>query len=184
MKKYKNIAIMCLSIFLFACTNTAYEPKINYDVNPNLSSVDYKTYSWLNIKISSRDQAYNNPVKLQKIKDLINEELKIIGYKEVNQNNNPDFQVSFTVGSKEKLKTTVYSGYNYSRWGGSYYGAQNSVRIQNYSEGVISIDIFDSKMKEPFWHGWATQKINNKLDENQKDENLNHIINSILKNFQ
>ncbi len=96
-----------------------------------------------------------------------------------------DFVVAFTVGARDEVQVTSYptayrswgrGGY----WGGGYYG--NDIDVRQYTEGRLSIDIFDRAEHRPVWHGWATKRITRKAQEDPEPV-LREVVAAIMAKF-
>ena len=105
------------------------------------------------------------------------------GYEFVDDRENADFVVSFTIGGREKLRVTNYPSQPHGpadwRWGGPIH---TEVDVRNYTEGTLAIDIFDVESREPVWHGWAT-KIISAADRRNPTPVINDAIKAILEDF-
>ena len=65
-------------------------------------------------------------------------------------------------GSRETLSVDSFPvGFRHD-WGWYWYGNDHAFdqwHIQSWTEGTLTIDIFDNSNKEPIWHGWATKTV-------------------------
>jgi hypothetical protein len=103
-----------------------------------------------------------------------------------------DFVLAFTVGSREEIKVDSYpstSGGYYgvggpNRWGGAYYGGYygTETTVRQYTKGMLAVDIFDVKERRPVWHAVATKTIHESDRENIV-ETVELAVNSILGGF-
>ena len=107
---------------------------------------NYKTYTWVN----ALPPAGMNPVAYERIKMDVESGLAGKGY---SKGSPGDLSLILTVGAKDK--TDIQS------WG--RFGLQQDV--YQYTEGQLSVDVFDTKTKQPLWHGAASQTI----DPNHSD---------------
>ena len=118
--------------------------------------------------------------------------LQARGYTKVDDPEAADFAVSFTVGSRDKIRVNSYpEPYRpyYGGWGccapyGAYggYGGGTNVDVDQYTEGTLAIDIYDVAEHKPAWHGVATKRITDKMRKNP-DETINEIVREILATY-
>ena len=97
-----------------------------------------------------------------------------------------DLAIGFTVGARDKIQVNSYpetyrGGYGRWGWGGGYYYGE-SVDVRQYTEGTLSVDIYDPQERKPVWHGRATRKITSKMQENP-GEALTEILGSVFATF-
>jgi hypothetical protein len=132
------------------------------DETTNFSS--YHSFSWIadDPYIKSDPDVAISPLSQSKIKEAIREQLETRGYTFTDDSANADFVVSYTVGSRDRVRTTSYPVAYRGNWGwhipGSYYYIHEH-DTHTYTEGTLSVDIFDGKAKKPVWHGWAEKTI-------------------------
>jgi hypothetical protein len=94
------------------------------------------------------------------------------------------------VGSRDKIKVGSYpSSYNASfGWGRRYYGGmfgrniRDEVTVRQYTEGKLAIDVYDVKLRQPTWHGWATKRITSN-DENGTSGIVKDAVNEVVAQF-
>ena len=96
-----------------------------------------------------------DPVAYERIRQGVEQGLTGKGYSKADPG---DLSVIITLGARDK--TDVKS------WG--RFGLQQDV--YQYTEGQMSVDVFDTKTKQPLWHGQATETINPKKPDPQKIE--------------
>lgn len=169
----KVALIIAASIFflLTGCASTAYQPKVDFDRNENITTEHYKTFAWLKeTKILAMPEDFN-PVMKSRFDSAIEQAFIAKGYKLTEDSENADFTISYTLGSREKVKVDTFPhGYRFSwGWGRHYYNGiymAHENRVRSYQEGKLAIDVFDVKSKTPAWHGWAVQRIHTKDAEN------------------
>ncbi|RLA31704.1 MAG: hypothetical protein DRR11_10175, partial [Gammaproteobacteria bacterium] len=121
-------------------------------------------FSWIdeNPYISDASTIRVDPLTQSKIQNAIQNQLEQKGYSFVEDRDNADFVLAYTVGTREKIRISSYPvGYRGS-WGWHVYGSHYYVHEytqHSYTEGTLSIDIFDGKTKQPVWHSWAEKSI-------------------------
>lgn len=186
MKKLQTLltAIMAMSL-LVSCAST-HPAKVGFDRNSAINTQDYKTFAWLNKNKSLTQNVNVNPVRKARLEDSIEQAFVAKGYRLVSNSEQADFAISYTVGSREKIKvdsfpTTYHGGF---RWGGPYYGSvtTSETRVRQYDEGHLAIDVFDVETHQPAWHGWAIKRITS-ADKEQPDVVLTDIVNQVVAQF-
>ena len=106
-----------------------------------------------------------NPVMFQRITDDFDLSLSQRGYQKVAPG---DLSLVLTIG--EQNKTDVET------WG--RFGLQTSV--YQYTQGQLSIDVFDTKTKQALWHGQASGTVN---PDNPKASRVDAAIGKLMLKF-
>jgi len=172
-----NINKLIVAVFLVivsSCSST-YEAEVAFDKNSKVDTEQYYTFAWLTsekIMVASKSV---NPVMKLRIDEEIEGAFIAKGYKLIDNAENADFAISYTVGSREKIKVSSYpatynSGFGWGRgYYGGYYGGMygnmygtsmgTETRVRQYTEGKLAIDVYDVKSHQPAWHGWAVKHI-------------------------
>lgn len=184
----KHIISVCLVFVIGACASTN-SIKANFDRNEAIDTSGYKTFAWLSPSkmLSGPDNA--NPVMKVRVDNAIETAFKNKGYELVEDPESADFTISYTIGSREKIKVNSYpTTYRtaYRGWGGHYYGGVamgTETTVRQYNEGRLAIDVFDVASKQPAWHGWATKKITSS-DKESPMTTIQAIIDEVVINFQ
>lgn len=181
---------MSILVMVAAGCTATYEAKVDFDVNTDVNMSQYKTFSWLKdskIMVASSDL---NPVMKLRIDKEIEQAFKAKGYVFEENSEKADFVVTYTVGSRDKIRVDTFpSSYHTNwAWGGGYYGRHygmhmgTETRVRNYTEGKLAIDIFDVKSRQPAWHGSAIKRIT-KSDEENYEQTIKTIVNQVLAQF-
>lgn len=142
---------------LLLLAGCATGPNVVVDSDPNVDVSRYRTYSWA---FSSTPRGMN-PLTYQRVKTAIDANLASRGYSQAEPG---DFAVGFTLGARDKVEIDSFGPYApyYGRgwgygWGGGM--AYSNTYARNYTEGTLTIDIYDTGTKQPVWHGVASQEI-------------------------
>jgi hypothetical protein len=140
--------------------------------------------------IMPRDHAQvSNPLVVQRTEDSIRSYLQGRGYQYVGDPAKADFVVDFTIGSQERTDIRTYpqpwgtAGGWYGSpgwWGGPYWG--NTIDVRQYTEGTLSIDVFDGRSHRPVWHGWATKTLS-QSDVTNSEEPIRRAVAAVLEKF-
>ncbi len=168
-------------VVLLAALGCATRAYTDFDANARFDH--YRSFAWLasegEMAEALREQA--DPLLLRRIREAIEERLVAGGYQRVEDRENADFLVSFSVGSREKLdpQSQVSIGIgSYGSYGG--WGVSAPVATQSYTEGTLAIDIFDGQSQQAVWHGTASKQITPSMD---RAVLVNDVVGAILEKF-
>jgi hypothetical protein len=132
--------------------------RVSSDTTPGVNFSTYQTFTVVN----SAAPAGMNPVAFERIRQGVEQGLTSKGYAKAPQG---DIAVIITVGAQDK--TDVHT------WGA--FGRQ--VDVHQYTEGQLSIDAFDSKTKQPLWHGQDTESVERgHVDEEKVDKRVGQVM--------
>ena len=181
-----RIAGLCVALlWLGACASTP--PVVDYDSSVDFSS--YRSYAFISEHPLMRapDSLGGSPLLEGRLMRITDENLQAKGFVKVDNPEEADFTVGFTVGARDKIKVNSYPEpyrpyYGAWRWGGTYYGGATNVDVQQYMEGQLAIDVYDVSGHKPAWHGVATKRITDSMRRNP-DESVTAIVNDILMGF-
>ena len=163
MLKNKFIIMLTLICIVSGCASTQ-KSRVNFDRNSEISTAHYQKFAWLKeskILVTPDDV---NPVMKVRMDDAIEQAFIAKGYQLVDDAEQADFTISYTMGSRDKIKSDslpVFYRFGFG-WGSRYYGGinlGNETRVQSYTEGKLAIDVYDVKSHQPVWHGWAVKRI-------------------------
>jgi hypothetical protein len=130
----------------------------DYDHRVDMSG--YRTFSWISEHPMVDSSPAVSPLTEGRVQLAIIDVMQDKGIAFVADPKQADFVVAFTVGSRQKVRvdTTSYPiGYRGPFvWGPGYY---QDVNVREYTEGRLAIDIFDTKLHQPVWHGYGTKSI-------------------------
>ena len=157
----------------------------HYDETTNFG--EYQTFSW----VSDTPYIYGggdpriSPLTQSKIQSAIRDQLQQKGYRYVADNQDADFAVAYTVGTRQEVRVDSYpAGYRGS-WGwhvrGSYYYVREYSE-HSYTKGTLGVDIFDNASKKPVWHGWAEKTIVDS-DRQNPDDAISDGVAAVFESF-
>jgi hypothetical protein len=130
----------------------------------------YKTYAWVKPQNENEDVRKDDKLYAELILKLCNDELKKKSYAlDVEQ---PDAVFLFDTRVEDRVSYTqspqVSVGIGFG--GPGYYGAMYAPVTpteyvpHNYQQGVLFIEMYDTKTQQLLWRGWAEDKLNYKTD--------------------
>lgn len=190
----RPILALCFAV-LTAVGGCASTPNVFTDFDSSHSFSGYSTFSWISEEpmMVSGDRG-PTPIVASRLKSNIVEALEMKGFDFVDERDEADFVVGFTVGARDRLEIRerdVLEFYGpHWRWGYEYYGVvyprgfpRTEVTTRNYSEGSLAIDIFDGASKSPVWHGSASKRLTRAEMRGQSEESTRMAVQTILAGF-
>lgn len=153
----------------------------SHDRNATFSN--FKTFTWL----PRQNYGVTNPLVVERAREYIERELEAKGYDYVNDLNDADFSVDFTIGARERVDLETYpvpyagpwAWYGRRWWGYPYWGV--GVDVNRYREGVLAIDVFDGRTHKPIWHGWVKQPLSS--EDVNPGKAIRKAVNAVLGDF-
>lgn len=141
-----------------ALTLPAYAmQKISTDTTPGVSFANYSTFTFVN----PTPPAGMDPVAFERIRMGVESALTSKGYTKADPG---DISLIITLGAKDKTDINT--------WG--RFGRQ--VDVYQYTEDSLSVDAFDTKTKQPLWHGQATESVSSKPDPAKVEKAVNKLM--------
>ena len=136
-----TLLILGLVSSLVLSADAQAKPTISTDAVPGVNFSAYKTYSW----VSSPPPAGVNPVMYQRIIADFDSALAGLGYQ---KGADPaDLSMVVTIGAREKTDVESFGRF----------GLQTSV--YQYTQGQLSLDVFDTKTNQALWHGQVSETV-------------------------
>jgi hypothetical protein len=163
MIKQAFTGLMAFSVVcgLAACSSL----KVTSDVNKSAGPVRCQSFEWAGSFHGSSDSLRStiaNPVNESRLRLAIQANLLTVGVQLAPQS--PDCLVGYGIGARNVVEG---GGYPYGAFGGGfgwrhgfYGGAWGWDYPYVYQEGVIGVDIYDSKSKQALWHASVNQNLN------------------------
>jgi hypothetical protein len=144
---------------LTACTSL----RVTSDVNPELAgSVHCRTYAWAGSFKSNSPlrSTIANPLNESRLRAAITTNLQAKGLQPATTD--AECLVGYGIGAQ-----TVVDGWGgpYYGWGGGwgwrggYGGAWGWDEPYAYREGIVAVDLYDSKSRQPIWHAAVDQNL-------------------------
>jgi len=150
-------------------------PMIDFD--PSYDFTQDRTFAFISEHplIKEAGAEVGNPMIEGRLVQITENILSARGFTRVSNAEEADLAVGFTLGGRDKIQVDSYHG----GYGG--YGGQ-SVDVRQYTEGVLSVDIYDPQERRPVWHGRATGRITKKMEENP-EQTLEKVLGNIFAAF-
>lgn len=161
-KRSVAVRVACLAVLGLVAGCSTIDSGAHFDETTDFSA--WETWSWIadepHIAPAGVDEF--SPLTHRKIREAIAGELRLKGYRFVEDREQADFVVSYSLGSREELRVSSYPPPFSGPWGWHIAGSRYYVREYKehaYEEGTLSVDVFDAESKQPVWHGWAAKTI-------------------------
>ena len=139
-------AFLALGAFLTACETI--RTGSHYDETTNFGA--YQTFSWIdeNPYIGDGSAVRISPLAQSKIQRAIQTQLEQLGYSFIEDRDDADFVLAYTVGTRDRIRVDSYPAAYRGSWGwhvhGSYYYV-NETTVHSYKECTLGFDMFDGK---------------------------------------
>ena len=153
-------ALIALVGFIAACATI--QTGSHFDETTNFGA--WETFGWISEEpyIAAETSVLVSPLAQEQIKNAIRRQLELQGYAFTRDRGNADFVVSFTVGTRERIRVDSYPVDYRGAWGwhvpfSRYY--YREISAHSYTKGTLGVDIFDNETGKPVWHGWAEKTV-------------------------
>jgi hypothetical protein len=151
---------------LAACSglSTSFDYDTKYDFGGR------ERYAWIEGEGSS--------LTMTRIHAAVTDVLVGRGYEEVDEGE----QLVFTaaVSSQDRVQVADY-GYSYGYWGAPY--GPRDVRVYEYQEGTLVLDVFDATSKQLVWRGIASKVVDDAWSPERREEEVRAAVEALLAKF-
>lgn len=189
-KKAGYFGAVLTVLLLGACAST-FKATHDHDAGHNFSN--YQTFAWISENPMKVGEGVSvpNPLLQPRIMAALESALAVKGYQRVGAAEDADFVMSFSIGSREKIKVDSYptmsmgygTGYpGHWGWGAAYHCCANDTQVRQYTTGILAVDVFDVKERRPVWHGVASKTIN-ESDRENIEKTIKAAVDAILTGF-
>jgi hypothetical protein len=157
----------------------------HFDETANFSA--YETFSWIGDDplISVDSSIPVSAMAKSMINSAIRGELTKKGYAYVDDRDDADFVVAYTIGTRENIRVDSYPVEFRGRWGWhvpySYYHYRE-ISAHSYTKGTLGVDVFDNDSRKPIWHGWAEKTVT-QSDRQDPGPSINEGIRLLFESF-
>lgn len=176
-------ATLIASLTMLGCASQP-PPKVDYDAAHDFST--YRTFAWLSDRPMKVGPIVSDPQDSlePQIMAAIRSNLEGRGFQFADASEAADFLVSFTVGSREKMRPTGYPSMQPGAggrwgWGTEYHHGEEGA---SYTQGVLAIDIFDAAERRPVWHGVTGRRMDDTSRDDMPDL-IRAVVATIFKDF-
>ena len=177
------LTVFTLAGWLAACGNS---PVIRSDYDPRADFASFRTFAFM--EPLGTDQAGYTTLLTERLKRATTRQMESRGY--TYSAVNPDLLVNFQsqVNSKTEYVPPPpmpwgpnYYGYRmgfYGPWPGYAFGPD----MIQYTEGVLNVDLIDSKRKQMVWEGIGTSVVDD-LQQASSEDAVNAMISAIFARY-
>ena len=150
----------------------AQKVQTDWDKNKNFAS--YHTYYWAKVESP-------NPLMNQRLQDAVDAQLEKKGWSK-QQAGGDVAVIALGMSSTKKDLNTFYSGtgWGYGGWGAGGMGTSTTT-VNEYREGTLVLDMYDSNSRQLLWRGTATDTMSDKPEKNEKK--LNKAVEKMFDKF-
>ena len=164
---------VCTVLFLAALAS-AFAQQVTTDFDHQANFSQYKTYSWQEIKPA-------NSLWDARIKNAVDAQLTAKGWTQVDSGGDVAIVAIKTTQTQRSLQT-FYDGFGGGwRWRGFGGMGEATTTEQDYKEGTLVVDLYDSKTKQLIWRGSSEDTVSNNAEKNEK--NLDKGVAKMFKKF-
>jgi hypothetical protein len=162
------------TLFFLATLGVALAQHVKTDFDHQANFSQFKTYSWQAIKDP-------NPLWDARIKNAVDAQLAAKGWTQVDSGGDVAI-VAIETTKTERTLQTFYNEFG-GGWGWRGFGGfgDSTTTVQDYKEGTLLIDMYDTKTKQLIWRGSAEDTLSDKAAKNEK--NLDKGVAKMLKKF-
>jgi hypothetical protein len=178
-----RVAIIYVAFLLcYSCAPIEVKVDYNKDINFN----NYKTYAWIdNEQPDIVDINFEKEVLDRLVMDATD---RILQNRNFSLNSDPDFLITYYL--VVNAKTDVYMVENYYSDIGyatppvtSSTRDYQKLRKTTYEQGILILDIMDSKSKERIWRGYAQSRVGIYPEREKQEKRVKTAIKKILNDF-
>jgi hypothetical protein len=178
MKLLKSLTLLSMIFLLAACASS---PDITVDYSPDFHSKNVSSY------YLAPNKDYGN-LSDQRIVTAINTQLAARGLVAAPKDQ-AEVWISYHVVTQDRTKVSSYNSMNsYGGYGhgyGSYYGGgwgtSSDVRVRQYTNGTLLIDLISPKTNKTVWRGTGTANISTKRTSDEKIELVDSYVAAIIE---
>jgi Domain of unknown function (DUF4136) len=169
-------------LFSLALLGSAFAQQVQTDFDHQANFSQYKTYCWQEIK--PPDSLWD-----ARIKTAVGAQLSAKGWTQVNSRGDVAIVAIKTTQTQRTLHTfyDTYGdfggGWGWRGFGGGGFGGfgESDTTEQDFKDGTLVVDLFDTRTKQLIWRGSAEDMISNKAEKNEK--NLDKGVAKMFKDF-
>lgn len=187
--KLKVLLAGAVMALLAACAGLPVS--VDYDPAANFSTL--QRYAWVPITTEARSMLRNDLMDAR-VRRAVNEQLAARGMALVDDPAQADFLVNWYAESQEKIDIdTFYSNFGYYPcwhcygpygYGGyGYPGWGNEVRVRQYTEGSLMLDMVRPDDKRLFWRGVVSRRLPNFKTPQERDLYITELVSALLAKF-
>jgi Domain of unknown function (DUF4136) len=166
--------IMWLTLTLFTAGGCV-GPEVRTDFDSSAEFSAFRTFAFTGLTDRDQGGVLDNSLLRKRIEEMVRQQMKAKGLRQVGLEEHPDLQVHFWVGVKEKERVES-TGPMMGPYGARGYGG---VTTYEYKEGTLIIDLMTPPKNDLVWRGSIVGILSN-----SKEENMQMVNKGIVKAFK
>lgn len=186
MKVAQRIATGLVGTFVLLLAACASGPSITSQVDPQADFGKYRSFAFYE-PLALESEGYATPTT-DRIKAATRAQMASRGY--VYSTGQPDLLVNINGNLQERTDVSTVPSMNYSRYygyrGRGFYSSpiwMDEVRVSQYTEGTINIDVVDRAQKKMVWGGIAVGRVNKKVTPEERAARIDGAVADIFAQF-
>lgn len=190
MRSAKIFIALCVLLLAGACATV---PQVFTDFDSSNSFNGYKTFAWAHTPPLVVAGSFPVPEAVQqKATSAIKAQLEAKGFKYVESVDKANFLVVYTLGARDDIQVfqkgaSIYNNKENWLWGKKYHSSYFDMVLdeefrEQYTKGVIAIDIFDAKSQAPVWHAKASKSLS-ETELNSNGGDVEKAVAAVLRDF-
>jgi len=187
MRKLKNVIFLMFLMIFLALLTSCSGIEVSQDYNMKADFSNLKTFDWhLAKQKKTGDLRVDNPLLDSRIRQAVDSSLAQKGY-QMKFKGTPDFYVGYKYAilkriRSERVRTGIGFGFGGSGSFGSI-GIGTGSDVREYDEGMLVIDITDTKNRKLLWRGTGTRRVFRHSSPKETTKKVNQTVEKILSQF-
>lgn len=169
----KNLILLSICLTFISCSSV----RVFSDYDTSVNFKDYTTYAFFKPGI---DEVEISDLDKKRILKAI--EFELDG-KQLTKSETPDLLINLAVKSSNDVYINQNNGYGYGFgfWNGWGWPNNNIATVSSQTNGMLFIDLIDTKTKQLVWQGKGKGYISEY--SKKRDERIQYFVTEILKNY-
>jgi hypothetical protein len=164
--------ILVFIIFTFAASTQAQSVQADFDRSFDFSKL--KTFNFAIQRRSPGDPLAKDTLNDGRIKTALESKLTASGYRRETAQK-PDFAIAYYITTRNKVDVQDYS-FGPRRWFGG-----RDIRVDQYTEGTLIVDLIDPNTKQLIWRGRASGSVELKDADKKIDKAVEKLVKQFIK---
>ncbi|KAB8151727.1 DUF4136 domain-containing protein [Kordia sp. TARA_039_SRF] len=177
MKKLKVLFPIVALLLITSCISVRVVA--DYD-----QEADFKTYKTFAFYKTGIDQAEISDLDKKRILRSIENEMVAKGFV---KSDNPDLLVNIMTKANKRVDLNNNWGWGFGGWGWGWnpwiWGGGGMQTVRTRVEGVLYIDLIDTKQKELVWQGRGAGNLLNTSNIEKKEARIQEFVKEIMKEY-
>ena len=192
MRSVQRVTLLLLILLLSGLACGCLGPRVYTDHDEGVDFARMERFAWLDppLRVESRpegmpagDPFTHNTLLDKRVREAVESALEARGYREVEADEDVDFQLRYDVVSREVYRDSpiyIDGGYGYGYRRGYYGSSVGYSHSTSYQEGTLILDVIDPESHSIAWRGWAASRTR---DGHIDAERVSRTVQAILEEF-